>query len=143
MKLCLFAALIIIQSSVVAIYAADSGANLNIPPHIGNLTPNLPSPQVAGAEIQLKASATDPENDTILYKFLLKGPRTGGEWETVRDWNSSSSWVWNSERRDIGIIPLYSPNSSMTCTQFHEFLDDFRNISDFEILPKERTKTKT
>ena len=41
------------------------------------------------------ASATDPDNDKIYYKFMKND-------EDVTDWSSSNSWVWDTSSEKPG-----------------------------------------
>ena len=58
-------------------FAVNPAPVPNQPPVANSLTPDKASPQNAGTSIAWTAGATDPESDTILYKFYLKGPSTG------------------------------------------------------------------
>ena len=72
--LCLFAALLIIFANIHPISATESKTNLNIPPHIRDLSPDLLGPKASGVEIQWNATATDPENDNNLLQVSDKRP---------------------------------------------------------------------
>ncbi|HNR57728.1 MAG TPA: hypothetical protein PKJ51_04655, partial [Methanothrix sp.] len=74
----------------------------NRPPTVTALTPNRPSPQIAGATITWTATASDPDGDPILYRFWMKGPATGNVWKVVRDWSNSRTWTWSTSPGDIG-----------------------------------------
>jgi len=80
----------------------DQGLASNQPPSIVSLTPDLQSPQEVGSVITWAATATDTENDPLYYKFWLNGPRTGGNWQVVKDWSKSGRWSWNTQDSDIG-----------------------------------------
>ena len=83
--------------------AIPTPAVVNKPPVVNSLTPDKTSPQLAGTAITWTAVATDPEKeDTILYKFFLKGPSTGDQWTQVADWGTDSSWAWNTSAKDVG-----------------------------------------
>ena len=58
-------------------------------PVIGDLRPDLDSPQASGTSILWKANAADPDGDVIFYKFLLND-------EAMTDWSASNSWAWNT-----------------------------------------------
>jgi len=80
---------------------------INQPPVVTALSPNRPSPQAAGSTIVWTASATDPDRDTIFYKFWLRGPSTGDVWKVVRDWSTSSTWTWSTSPADAGAYDVY------------------------------------
>jgi hypothetical protein len=69
--------------------AAFTLEEINQPPILLSLEPDLPSPQVQGESITWKAEAADPDNDPIFYKFQLGGK------DMVR-WSESNSWSWST-----------------------------------------------
>jgi hypothetical protein len=71
--------------SSLAVEFALSGPNQ--PPTLSSLSPDPPGPQVQGATVFWKASATDPDGDKILYRFFLNG-------RAVSRWSESDSWAW-------------------------------------------------
>ena len=46
---------------------------VNLPPAVGSLAPDQASPQVVGATVTFTATASDPENDPLQYRFFLDG----------------------------------------------------------------------
>ncbi len=74
----------------------------NQPPINPTLTPDKPEPQPAGTAIEWTASATDPDGDTLYYRFWIKGPSTGYSWKTMRDWSTDNTWTWYTTSADIG-----------------------------------------
>ena len=80
-------------------YSIEAG---NQPPVNPTLTPNKPEPQYAGTSIRWTASATDPDGDTLYYRFWIKGPSTGNSWTMKRDWSSINTWTWHTNTADIG-----------------------------------------
>ncbi len=74
----------------------------NQPPVATSLDPNRLSPQTTGTRITWTAYAYDPDGDTILYRFWLKGPSTENVWKVMRDWSSGSSWTWATSTGDAG-----------------------------------------
>ena len=60
----------------------------NLPPKLGGLVADKTYP-VLGSIVQWTANATDPDIDTIYYKFLENG-------SAVTDWALSNSWIWNT-----------------------------------------------
>jgi hypothetical protein len=91
-------AILLLNHVVIVVGIAES----NAPPTIENLTSDQTGPQKTGAIITWTAEAKDPEGDKILYRFLMKGPRTHGEEEVVRDWSDIESWAWEAGEEDIG-----------------------------------------
>ncbi|MDH7597027.1 MAG: DUF1616 domain-containing protein [Methanothrix sp.] len=61
----------------------------NTPPRITGLVPDRESPQPVGSAIKWTASADDPDNDTILYRFLVDGV-------VVSDWSAEDWFLWNT-----------------------------------------------
>ena len=66
--------------------------NPDSPPVISGLSSDRLPPQVVGATITWTCSATDTENDPIVYRFWVR--LSGGAWSMVRDWLPSNTWVW-------------------------------------------------
>jgi protocatechuate 3,4-dioxygenase beta subunit len=68
-----------LPANVTAPEAAPAPAvEENQAPTLNTLTPDRQSPQISGTVITWAANATDPEGDTVLYRFFLNGPTTGG-----------------------------------------------------------------
>lgn len=61
----------------------------NQAPALQQLRPDRVSPQGKGSKITWTASATDPDNDPIYYRFLKND-------EMVADWSRSGSWAWDT-----------------------------------------------
>lgn len=78
----------------------------NLPPTLTGFYPDRPSPQVSGSAIQWSAVAYDPDGDSVLYRYWLKGPSTDYSWKVVRDWTSSSTWTWFTDAEDAGEYDL-------------------------------------
>jgi hypothetical protein len=67
----------------------------NRSPVIDSLLPDKPSPQNAGSVITWTATASDPENDPILYRFLLND-------QPVTDWQTQNRWAWTTGDAPVG-----------------------------------------
>ncbi|MDM7934307.1 MAG: SdrD B-like domain-containing protein, partial [Methanothrix sp.] len=76
--------------------------NLNQPPVITGLGSSAPSPQPIGALVRWQATALDAEHNPVFYRYLLRGPSTGGLWRVVRDWSTDPSWTWATTLADAG-----------------------------------------
>jgi protocatechuate 3,4-dioxygenase beta subunit len=82
--------------------AAFSIINQNLPPVITGLVSNVFSPQPIGATVMWRASAMDPEGNTVFYRYWLKGAATGGSWRIARDWSTDPTFVWPTSPADAG-----------------------------------------
>ncbi len=82
------------------ITAADTGAGTK--PTITSLTPSLSSPRGQGTALDFICIASDPESDSILYRFYLTGPATASKEKMVKDWSKTNSWQWIPGAGDIG-----------------------------------------
>ena len=67
----------------------------NQAPVLQALKSDKASPQSKGGVITWTASATDPDNDKIYYKFMKND-------EDVTDWSASNSWVWDTSSEKPG-----------------------------------------
>ena len=86
--------------------AATPAATSNLPPIMNSLTPDRPSPQPAGTSINWTAIATDPENDPVFYKFLLKGPSANDQPVRETDWIADNKWTWVTLPADTGTFQV-------------------------------------
>ncbi|MGB3460241.1 MAG: NosD domain-containing protein [Halobacteriota archaeon] len=75
---------------------------VNWPPHNPTLIPDKPEPQPAGTAITWSASATEPDGDTLYYRFWIKGPSTGDLWTIIQDWSTDNTLSWHTTTADIG-----------------------------------------
>jgi hypothetical protein len=113
-----------------------SHSNSNLPPTAEGLTPNPASPQEVGAMVTWTATASDPENDPLYYKFLLNGPSTGEKWTIMQDFSTKNTWTWNVKDNDIGSSDV----SVLIMDRKHadaSNMDDFKNSSDYKIIAKQ------
>jgi hypothetical protein len=76
-------------------YANQDNNTDNQTPYIINLSPNITSPQAAGTEIEWIAEAKDPDDDQLLFRFILNNTVTS-------DWSTSNKWTWKSNCSTIG-----------------------------------------
>ncbi|MCX6678345.1 MAG: hypothetical protein NTU95_10460 [Methanothrix sp.] len=67
----------------------------NQTPVIESLALDKSSPQEAGTSITWTASAYDPENGSLLFRFLLNG-------RPAADWTGDNVWLWTSSEKDAG-----------------------------------------
>jgi len=68
---------------------------VNYPPVITNFIADLTSPQISGASITFTATATDVEEDSLEYQFLLDGV-------AQTEFTSSNNWEWVTDEDDVG-----------------------------------------
>jgi transglutaminase-like putative cysteine protease len=64
-------------------------------PVINRLVSDKDSPKEAGTTVTWTAEASDPENDLLLYRFLIRG-------NIVSQWSTDSSWTWSTTQDDVG-----------------------------------------
>lgn len=74
----------------------------NEPPVVSNLSSSKESPQQEGTAINWTAIASDQNNDTIYYKFMVSGPGTNSTWKDMSGWITSNVWTWVPTISDIG-----------------------------------------
>ncbi len=67
----------------------------NQPPVIVSMVSDKSGPQDTETIVTWTAEASDPESDSLVYRFLLRG-------KTVSDWSSASSWSWATTSDEIG-----------------------------------------
>lgn len=69
---------------------------------IESINPDKPGPQSPGSVILWTAAASNPNNEKMLYKFLLTGPATGGLARDETGWIEGNSWTWTTTDADAG-----------------------------------------
>jgi len=67
----------------------------NRPPALLRLTSDKPSPQVRGTTVIWKADASDPDGDTVLYRFLVNN-------KARSLWSQSDTWSWSTANMPDG-----------------------------------------
>ncbi|MDD2835578.1 MAG: DUF1616 domain-containing protein [Methanothrix sp.] len=67
----------------------------NQAPVLQQLKPDKASPQGKGSIITWTASASDPDNDQINFRFMKND-------KAASDWSTSSSWVWDTSSEKPG-----------------------------------------
>jgi len=110
----------------------------NQPPRLISLTPSLESRQEVDMTVGWLATAKDSEKDPLLYRFWLNGPRTGGIWQIMQDWNASNIWYWRTDEKDIGISKIrvwvrdgrhanaHDKDASLECPEYQITYSDLR-----------------
>ena len=77
------------------INSSFSLTSLNQPPALKALVSDAISPMQRGGSINWTASAIDPDNDTVYYRFLKDG-------KEARGWSASPAWSWNTSSESSG-----------------------------------------
>jgi|GEM_PF-1176791 len=113
-------------------------ATSNLPPTIESLTPDPQSPLDVGVTVTWRATASDPESDTIYYKFWICGPRTEEEWQVVQDWSQNNVWSWKTGDNDTGSsdiqVGIRDGNHADPSN-----MDDFQEYYNYQIKPEQLT----
>jgi hypothetical protein len=79
---------------------------VNQKPSVISLKSDKVSPQPQGAQITWTAKTSDPDDDTILYQFWIKGPSTDEVWSPMTDWTTKNVWTWNSSPLVTGMYGI-------------------------------------
>ncbi|MFZ3148243.1 MAG: DUF1616 domain-containing protein [Methanothrix sp.] len=91
----------------------------NQAPVLQELKPNSLSPQGRGSIITWTASANDPDNDKIYYKFMKDDVDMTG-------WSASNSWVWDTSAEKPGDYKI----SVLARDGLHSSKDSFDSSMD-------------
>ena len=100
------------DSHISAEYSIDSIAGIygtikaNSKPSLLNIKSDRPSPQDRGIKVTWTAKASDPEKDTVLYQFILKGPSTEDVWLPMTLWTTNNIWTWDTDLSKAGIYTI-------------------------------------
>ena len=68
----------------------------NSKPSLMSVKSDRQSPQDKGVEVTWTAKASDPDMDTILYQFVLKGSSTEEQWLPMTPWTTNNIWTWDT-----------------------------------------------
>ncbi len=82
------------------------GSKANSKPTLLNVKSNRQSPQDQGVKVAWTTTASDPDKDTVLYQYWLKGPSTEEQWVPETQWTTSNSWIWNTAQVKAGIYTV-------------------------------------
>jgi len=126
------------KDAAITITVADS----NLPPVLKALVPDKASPGAQGTTIIWNAKAQDPEDDKVLYKFLLNG-------RDMSRWSESAIWKWSSKDLPAGeykIRVLARDGKHASGDSFDSFMETpFTLISEIDLqidqLMKKRPST--
>lgn len=81
---------------------SNSTGQINQLPTIdGAIESNPKSPRPVGGPILITVRATDPENDKIYYKFMIKGPKDE-EYKPQTGWTTDNEWKWTPTEDQVG-----------------------------------------
>lgn len=83
----------------------DSGT-FNSAPSLVSLKSDRQSPREPGVIVTWTATASDPERDTVLYQYWLKGPSTEEQWVALTPWTTSKVWKWDTAQLRAGIYTV-------------------------------------
>ena len=89
----------------------------NQPPVLKSLLPDKASPLERGTTVFWNAVALDPDNDKILYRFLING-------KEARKWSKSNSWSWPTGNLPAGDYQI----TAMVIDGRHASEDSFDSI---------------
>jgi len=67
----------------------------NLPPKITSVTPKDHSRFMTGDTLKISATAFDPNNDKLIYRFLI-------DKTVVKGWSAQNSFNINLEKKDFG-----------------------------------------
>ena len=88
---------------VINIAGNDGGSRINSKPTLTSLKSNRQSPQDKGVKVTWTAKGSDPDKDTILYQYILKGPSTEEQWLPVTSWTTNNIWTWDTGQSKAGM----------------------------------------
>jgi hypothetical protein len=94
------------EYNIEDIIGIDSSTKDNSKPTLLSIKSDRQSPQDHGAKVTWTAKASDPEMDTVLYQYVLKGPSTEEQWLPVTLWTTQNTWVWDTALSKAGIYSI-------------------------------------
>jgi hypothetical protein len=78
----------------------------NSKPSLISVKSDHPSPQDKGTMVTWTAKGYDPDTDTILYQYLLKGSSTEDQWLPMTAWTTNNVWIWDTGQSKAGIYMI-------------------------------------
>lgn len=94
------------EYEIEGIQGSGLDSRVNSAPSLRSIKPDRQSPQDLGIKVTWTASSRDPDGDTILYQFLLKGPSTEDVWQLVTLWTTDNIWTWDTQNSKAGIYTV-------------------------------------
>jgi hypothetical protein len=73
---------------------------------VSSLSPDKVSPQPQGAHILWTALTSDPNGETLLYKWWLRGHSTDEVLTPMDDWTTKNQWTWYSPSSATGMCSI-------------------------------------
>lgn len=86
--------------------AGIGGAKPNSKPYLTSVRSDRQSPQDKGTKVTWTAKASDPDGDTILYQYFLKGASTEDQWAPVTPWTTNNIWMWDTGQSKAGVYMI-------------------------------------
>jgi hypothetical protein len=108
--------------------AGIGGAKLNSKPFLTSVRSDRQSPQDKGTKVTWTAKASDPDEDTILYRYFLKGASTEDQWAPVTPWTTNNVWMWDTGQSKAGVYMI----EVRIRDGYHA---DVENSDDYERIP--------
>ena len=87
-------------------------AKINRPPIINSFAPNSTSPREAGCTIGWTVNASDEDDDSLLYRFLVNG-------SNKTDWMTKNNWQWDTSgysgecRVEVQVRDIENPDTNI------------------------------
>jgi hypothetical protein len=94
------------EYNIDKIVGIGSGTRTNSKPSLRSIKSDIQSPQDKGVKVTWTAKASDPDMDTILYQFVLKGRSTEEQWLPVTPWTTNNIWIWDTGLSKAGIYMI-------------------------------------
>jgi hypothetical protein len=94
------------EYNILNIVGIGGTPTTNAKPSRLSLKSDRQSPQYKGVKVTWTAKASDPDTDTILYQYVLKGPSTEEQWSPVTSWTKNNIWIWDTDRSKPGIYTI-------------------------------------
>jgi hypothetical protein len=100
----------------------------NSKPSLISVKSDRQSPQDKGTKVTWTAKGSDPDTDTIVYQYLLKGPSTEDQWLPMTTWTTNNVWIWDTGQSKAGIYMI----EVRIRDGYHA---DVENSDDYEMVP--------
>ncbi len=116
------------EFDITIIAGTGGGPKTNSRPSLTSIRSDRQSPQDKGTRVTWTAKASDPDGDTILYRYFLKGGSTEDQWVPVTPWTTNNVWAWDTGQSKAGVYMI----EVMIRDGYHA---DVENFDDNERVP--------
>lgn len=116
------------EFDITTIAGTGGSPKTNSKPSLTSIRSDRQSPQDKGTRVTWTATASDPDGDTVFYRYFLKGGSTEDQWVPVTSWTTNNVWTWDTGQSKAGVYMI----EVRIRDGYHA---DVENFDDYERVP--------